>query len=85
MLDTWDTVYYMLPFVLALLAWESLGEPAPSRRARAVEHRARVGELPVAARHTSRPTPRRAFFLAWTVPLAAGLALRLYAPELAAG
>ena len=25
-LDTWDTVYYPIPFVLALLAWESLGE-----------------------------------------------------------
>src|SRR5271155_5869483 len=25
-LDTWDTVYYPIPFVLAMLAWESLGE-----------------------------------------------------------
>ncbi len=24
MLDTWDTIYYPIPFVLALLAWEAL-------------------------------------------------------------
>ena len=49
-LDTWDTVYYPIPFVLALLAWESLGAATPSGDARAVEHGARVGQLPVAAR-----------------------------------
>ena len=37
-LDTWDTVYYLLPFVLALLAWEVArpGRPPPrARRCRA--------------------------------------------------
>ena len=30
LLDTWDTSYYPLPFILALLAWEVAGlPPAP--------------------------------------------------------
>jgi Glycosyltransferase family 87 len=84
LLDTWDTGYYMLPFVLALLTWECHGEG----------HR-----LPVLAlsstvlawvsfqwlpAHVSADA-QAAFFLAWTVPLCAGLALRLYAPGLLAG
>ncbi len=106
-LDTWDTSYYMLPCVLALLAWEvhgesldlfrrggrdeSLGSPAfvfPSPPTR----------LPLLAlsstvlawvsfqwlpAHVSADA-QSAFFLAWTLPLVAGLSLRLYAPARAA-
>jgi hypothetical protein len=78
MLDTWDNVYYPLPFVLALLAWE-VGA-----------HR----RLPVLALsstmlvwfnvwlslHTSADA-QAAFFLAWSLPLATALSLWLYAPE----
>jgi hypothetical protein len=28
-LDSWDTVYYPLPFIFALLAWETLGAKRP--------------------------------------------------------
>jgi hypothetical protein len=77
-LDTWDTVYYPLPFVFALLAWEVHG-PA--------------GRLPVLAlastvlawisfqwlpEHVS-PDAQAAFFLTWSLPLAAALAMRLFA------
>ena len=71
-LDTWDAVYYPLPFVLALLAWEVRGPGSAPAGARAVEHRARVGQLPVAPAHVS-PDAQAAFFLAWSLPLAAVL------------
>jgi Glycosyltransferase family 87 len=80
MLDTWDTVYYLLPFVFALLAWEVRGP---------------VDRLPVLAlsstvlawidfqwlpSHAS-PDAQAAFFLAWSLPLAAALGLRLFRPN----
>jgi hypothetical protein len=82
-LDTWDTVYYMIPFVLALLAWESLGgrrRPAVLALSCTVLGWLSFVWLP---EHVS-PDAQAACFLAWTVPLIAGLALRLYAPELVA-
>ena len=58
-LDTWDTVYYPIPFVLALLAWESLGE----RRRPAVLGAARArcwrGSASSGCRCTSPPMHRR--------------------------
>ncbi len=80
-LDTWDTVYYPIPFLLALVAWESLSE------------RYRPGALALASTglmwisfiwlpHHVSPDAQAAFFLAWTVPLGLWLALRLYIPEL---
>ena len=80
-LDTWDTVYYPIPFVLALLAWESLGErrrPAVLALSSTVLAWVSFVWLP---NHVSADA-QAAFFLAWTVPLGVGLALRLYAPEL---
>jgi hypothetical protein len=80
-LDTWDTVYYPIPFVLALLAWESLGEqrrPAMLALSSTVLAWVSFQWLPA---HVSADL-QAAFFLAWTVPLATGLALHLYAPEL---
>jgi hypothetical protein len=80
-LDTWDTVYYPIPFVLALLAWESLGEqrrPAMLALSSTVLAWVSFQWLPD---HVSADA-QAAFFLAWTVPLGVGLALRLYAPEL---
>lgn len=81
MFDTWDDGYYMLPFVLALTTWETLGDR---------------GGLPVLAlgsvalvwfdcewlpAHGS-PDLQAAMFLLWTVPLALNLTLRLYAPHM---
>jgi hypothetical protein len=78
MLDTWDVVYYALPFVLALTAWET----AVSRRppvlalASAVAVWAGWHWLPGFASADAQA----AFFIAWTVPLTIGLARALYLP-----
>jgi hypothetical protein len=77
LLDTWDNVYYPLPLVLALLVWET----GAYRR------------LPVLALSTTMlvwfnvwlslhasADIQAAFFLAWSLPLATALSLRLYAP-----
>jgi hypothetical protein len=80
-LDTWDTVYYPIPFVLALLVWESLGQqrrPAMLALSSTVLAWVSFQWLPA---HVSADA-QAAFFLAWTAPLATGLALHLYAPEL---
>jgi Glycosyltransferase family 87 len=80
-LDTWDTVYYPIPFVLALLAWESLGaQRRPAVLALSSTALAWIGFqwLPV---HVSADA-QAAFFLAWSLPLAAVLGLSLYAPGL---
>lgn len=82
-LDTWDTAYYALPFVLALLAWEALGQSArPPVLALASTVLAWLSFqwLPT---HGASPDAQAAVFLAWTLPLAMGLALRLYAPDVA--
>jgi hypothetical protein len=80
-LDTWDTVYYPIPFVLALLAWESLGDqrrPAVLALSSTVLAWISFQWLPA---HVSADA-QAAFFLTWSLPLAIGLALHLYAPEL---
>jgi hypothetical protein len=81
LLDTWDTVYYPIPFLLALLVWESLGErrrPAALALSSTVLMWVSFIWLP----HHVSSDAQAAFFLAWTVPLGVGLALRLYTPEL---
>jgi hypothetical protein len=80
-LDTWDTVYYPLPFVLALLAWESLGDgrrPPVLALSSTVLAWVSFQWLPM---HVSADA-QAVFFLAWSLPLAAVLALWLYAPGL---
>ncbi len=76
LLDTWDTGYYMLPALLALLAWEveiSPHRPPALALAASALAWASFQWLPehVSADATS------ALFLAWTLPLAVLLALRL--------
>jgi hypothetical protein len=77
-LDSWDVVYYPLPFVLALLAWETAGSVRPPVLAlsSAVAVWASCRWLPGFASADAQA----AFFIAWTVPLALGLAYRLYVP-----
>jgi hypothetical protein len=91
MLDTWDTGYYMLPCAIALLAWESRGANRPPvlTLIGLVLPWLCLQEL---AEHGMSPDTQAAFFLAWTVPLAAWLSVRLFspvpralAPRLAAG
>jgi hypothetical protein len=78
MLDTWDVVYYALPFVLALCAWET----AISRRPPVLALTSAVAVwagwrwLPGFASADAQA----AFFIAWTVPLTIGLARALYLP-----
>lgn len=80
LLDTWDNVYYTVPFLISLLTWEV-----------SVFRRPPVIALCVTAldwttfhwmpEHVS-PDAQAAFFLAWTAPLAILLLVRLYAPTL---
>ena len=80
-LDTWDTVYYPIPFVLALLAWESLGEQRrPPVLALSASVLAWISFVWLPA-HVS-PDAQAVLFLAWTVPLATVLGVWLYAPRL---
>lgn len=79
LLDTWDNVYYTLPLLLSLLAWEV----SEFKRAPVIALCATV--LCWASFQWTpsilSPDLQSAFFLAWTLPLGAVLALRLYAPS----
>jgi hypothetical protein len=80
LLDPWNNVYYPLPFLAALLAWETLGR----RRPPVFTLLATVAvwlvfeELP---QHGVAPDTRSAVYLALALPAAALMALRLLAPE----
>ncbi len=78
LLDTWDNVYYTLPLLISLVAWEALTFKRPPAIAlcATVLCWASFQWMPTVA----SPDLQAAFFIAWTVPLAAALALRLYAP-----
>jgi hypothetical protein len=80
LLDTWDESYYLLPFVLALLAWElSLDTRRPPMLALASTGLVWISFqwLP---EHVSADA-QSAMFLAWSVPLAAWLGLRLFSAQ----
>jgi Glycosyltransferase family 87 len=79
-LDTWDDGYYLLPFVLALMAWESLGERGLPALALASTALAWI-DFEWLPQHQASPDLQAACFLLWTLPLAVGLAVRLYAPR----
>ncbi len=79
LLDTWDVVYYPLPFLLALLAWEVRG---PATRPPLLALAATVlvwFSFHWLALHAS-PDLQAACFLAWALPLTAWLGSRLYSP-----
>ncbi|HTB70142.1 MAG TPA: glycosyltransferase family 87 protein [Solirubrobacteraceae bacterium] len=80
LLDTWDTGYYVVPFLLALLAWE-LWEPTHRVQlaAAAATGLASITFLWLPNAGASADA-QAAFFLAWTVPLAAALAVQLLSP-----
>ena len=82
LLDTWDAVYYALPFVLALLAWESQRSRPPML---ALSSTALVWlSFQWLAQHAS-PDVQAAVFLGWSLPLLLALGLLLYAPSRFAG
>jgi hypothetical protein len=79
-LDTWDESYYLLPFVLALLAWElSHDSRRPPVLAAAASALVWISFqwLP---EHVSADA-QAAVFLAWSLPLAVWLGLRLFSSE----
>jgi hypothetical protein len=78
-LDPWNVVYYELPFLLALTAWEvhaRRGLPAISLAVTLLCW-VTLEQLP----QQISPDAQALAFLAWSVPFALGLALRLAAPE----
>jgi hypothetical protein len=75
-LDTWDNAYYLLPFLLALLAWETRAHPQrPPLLALSAAVLAWVSFSWLPS-HASADA-QSALFLAWTLPLATWMALRL--------
>jgi hypothetical protein len=78
-LDTWDTVYYPLPFIFALLCWESLAcrrPPLLSLLASVVVWLVYI----VAPEHLSADA-QAALFLLVAVPTLVALALAVFAPR----
>jgi hypothetical protein len=79
-LDNWDVMYYLLPFVFALLAWEIRG-PAMRPPVLALSSSALAWiSFQWLPSHVS-PDIQAAFFLAWSLPLVALLVLILYKPR----
>lgn len=79
LLDSWDIGYYLLPCSIALCVWETIGERRPPvlTLAGLIAPWVLLEQL---AGHGLSPDAQSALFLAWTLPLTAYLALRLYAP-----
>jgi hypothetical protein len=78
MLDTWDVVYYTVPFVLALVAWEVRANP---RRPPVLSLLAAVvvwANFEWLPHHVSADA-QAAFFLCWSAPLLLWLAGKLAA------
>jgi hypothetical protein len=76
-LDTWNVVYYALPLLLAVAAWEALHSSRPPVLSL-------VGTLAVWVSFEELPgrlpmDGQAALYLAWAVPLAVVLAWRVYA------
>ena len=78
LLDPWDTVYYPLPFVFALVAWEGLHRAEPAVRSLAAASIAWIvfQELP----DRISPDAQSLAFLAVALPATIALAVRLYRP-----
>jgi hypothetical protein len=79
MLDPWNVVYYELPFLLALTAWEvhaRRGLPVVSLAATLLCW-VTLEQLP----QQISPDAQALAFLAWSVPFALALTLRLAAPR----
>jgi len=79
LLDPWNTAYYELPFVAALLVWElhvRSGPPVLTAAALAAASLTLVQLTSVLG-----PDGQAVAFLAWSVPAAAALGIRVLAPE----
>jgi hypothetical protein len=90
LLDPIDAPYYHLPFIFALAVWEGLrlrGLPVVSILVSVLVllslHHEMVGAIQFL--NVGAWIPVHVFYLSWAVPLAVGLAVRLYAPGLLEG
>jgi hypothetical protein len=86
LLDTWDTIYYTMPFVLALLAWETHTSTRPPVLALSCTVLMWLSFYWLPQHAT--PDVQSAAFLAWSLPFAAWMAVRLFIstrPALAGG
>lgn len=82
LLDPWNVAYYAVPAVFALAAWEAVagrGLPVLAIAVTALSWLSFV-KLPMLA----GPDGLAAFYLAWALPLAGVLAVRLWAPRTSA-
>jgi hypothetical protein len=80
LLDPWNTAYYQLPFLLALLSWEALCRPArPPVLTLAATAATWVTFVSLRA---ANPDLLCAAMLVWSLPLTAWLARELFAPGL---
>jgi hypothetical protein len=77
LLDTWDTVYYLLPAIFAVVGWESLRDSRqPPVIALALSVLAWAQFQWLAGRVS--PDAQSALFLAWALPLTVWLGVRLF-------
>jgi hypothetical protein len=76
LLDPWDNVYYALPFLLALTAWETLARRRPPLLALTATMLVPLS-FEIVPTYLS-PDGQSLVFLAWTLPLAGVLAAALY-------
>jgi hypothetical protein len=79
LLDPWNVVYYELPFLLALVAWELHARAGVPVISLVVTLLCWV-TLETLTTQVS-PDAQAIAFPAWTVPLALAMALRLFDPE----
>jgi Glycosyltransferase family 87 len=78
MLDPLTFSYHHTPFLVALISFEALRRRIPVLSAYSIAALLTMNELIVP---TGNAGLVNAFYLAWTIPLAAVMALSLYAPE----
>jgi hypothetical protein len=78
-LDPWNVIYYELPFLLALVAWEVHARDGAPVISLAVTILCWVTLEQLT--HQASPDVQSAAFLAWSVPLALLLAVRLFDPQ----
>ena len=78
LLDPWNSIYYVLPAILALVSWEALVAARPAGR-RDGARGADVDHVRRARPITSGPDGLAALYLAWALPAAALLARAAFA------
>jgi hypothetical protein len=79
LLDPWNSVYYALPCVFALTAWETLTRRRPPALASLLSAGCWIS-FEAVPRHLM-PDPASVIYLAWALPFAAVLVRALYTPR----